>query len=56
MEYIDEDVGISRRIEFPKADTPEVEAFTMEEVTEILKIIITYFLEECVNIAKKGAA
>ncbi|MBR6577542.1 MAG: tyrosine-type recombinase/integrase [Clostridia bacterium] len=37
MEYIDEDVGISRRIEFPKADTPEVEAFTMEEVTEILK-------------------
>ena len=37
MEYIDEDVGISRRIEFPKADTPEVEAFTMEEVTEILQ-------------------
>lgn len=37
MEYIDEDVGISRRIEFPKADIPEVEAFTMEEVTEILQ-------------------
>ena len=37
MEYIDEDVGISRRIEFPKADTPEVEAFTMEEVSEILQ-------------------
>ena len=37
MEYIDEDVGVSRRIEFPKADTPEVEAFTMEEVTDILQ-------------------
>lgn len=37
MEYIDEDVGVSRRIEFPKADTPEVEAFTMEEVSDILQ-------------------
>ena len=37
MEYIAEDVGVSRRIEFPKADTPEVEAFTMEEVTDILQ-------------------
>ena len=37
MEYIDEDVGISRRIEFPKADTPEVEAFNAEEASMILK-------------------
>ena len=37
MEYIDEDVGISRRIEFPKADTPEVEAFNAEEASQILK-------------------
>ena len=37
MEYIDEDVGISRRIEFPKADTPEVEVYTLEEVNAILK-------------------
>ena len=37
MDYIDEDVGISRRIEFPKADTPEVEAFNAEEASQILK-------------------
>ena len=37
MEYIDEDIGISRRIEFPKADTPEVEAFNAEEASQILK-------------------
>ncbi|MFQ9147174.1 MAG: tyrosine-type recombinase/integrase [Eubacteriales bacterium] len=37
MEYIDEDAGISRRIEFPKAETPEVEAFNAEEASMILK-------------------
>ena len=37
MEYIDEDVGISRRIEFPKAETPEIEAFNAEEASMILK-------------------
>ena len=37
MEYIDEDISISRRIEFPKMETPEEEAFTMEEVTQILE-------------------
>lgn len=37
MEYMDEDVGLSRRIEFPKQETPEVEVYTLEEVSEILK-------------------
>ena len=37
MEYMDEDVGLSRRIEFPKQETPEVEVYTLEEVNQILK-------------------
>ena len=37
MEYIEEDVAVSRRIEFPKMDRPEVEAFSMEEVSQILE-------------------
>lgn len=34
LEYMDEDVGISRRIEFPKHEAPEVEVYTLEEVIE----------------------
>ena len=37
LEYIEDDIGRSRRIEFPKEETKEVEAFTLEEVSEILK-------------------
>lgn len=37
MEYVDEDVGIARRIEFPKAETPGVEAFNAEEAALLLK-------------------
>lgn len=37
VEYIDEDVGISRRIEFPKDEKPGVEAFNAEEASQILK-------------------
>ncbi len=36
MEYIDVDVGISRRLEFPKENKTEVEAFTLEEIGDIL--------------------
>jgi integrase len=36
LEYMDEDVGISRRIEFPKHEAPEVEVYTLEEVNQIL--------------------
>ena len=34
---MDEDVGVSRRIEFPKHEAPEVEVYTIEEVNQILK-------------------
>ena len=37
LEYMDEDVGVSRRIEFPKHEAPEVEVYTIEEVNQILK-------------------
>ena len=36
MEYIDVDVGISRRLEFPKENKTEVEAFTPKEIDDIL--------------------
>ncbi len=39
MEYMDEDIGMSRRLEFPKSETPEVEVYTLEEVNEILKAL-----------------
>ncbi len=39
MEYIDCDVGVSRRLEFPKENHVEVEVFTQEEVNEILKAL-----------------
>ena len=39
LEYIEDDIGRSRRIEFPKEETKEVEAFTLEEVGEILKAL-----------------
>ena len=37
MEYVDEDVGIARRIEFPKDEKPGVEAFNAEEAALILE-------------------
>ena len=39
LEYIEDDIGRSRRIEFPKEETREVEAFTLEEVAAILKAL-----------------
>ena len=39
MEYIDCDVGVSRRLEFPKENHVEVEVFTQDEVNEILKAL-----------------
>ncbi len=36
MEYISSDIGMSRRLEFPKMQTAEVEVFTLEEVSDIL--------------------
>ena len=39
LEYIEDDIGRSRRIEFPKEETKEVEAFTLEEVGDILKAL-----------------
>ena len=36
MEYIDMDVGVSRRLEFPKEEHVEVEVFTLKEVEDIL--------------------
>ena len=39
LEYIEDDIGRSRRIEFPKEETKEVEAFTLEEVDDILKAL-----------------
>jgi len=39
LEYIKDDIGRSRCIEFPKEETKEVEAFTLEEVGNILKAL-----------------
>ncbi len=39
LEYIEDDIGRSRRIEFPKEETKEVEAFTLEEVADILNAL-----------------
>lgn len=39
LEYIEDDIGRSRRIEFPKEETKEVEAFTLEEVADILRAL-----------------
>lgn len=39
LEYIEEDIGRSRRLEFPKEDTKEVEVFTLEEVENILNAL-----------------
>ena len=39
LEYIEEDIGRSRRIEFPKEETKEVEVFTLEEVENILRAL-----------------
>ena len=39
LEHIEDDIGRSRRIEFPKEETKEVEAFTLEEVGDILKAL-----------------
>ena len=36
MEYIDEDIGVTRRLELPKVETAEVEVYTMDEVNDIL--------------------
>lgn len=36
MEYIDEDIGLTRRLELPKVETAEVEVYTMDEVNDIL--------------------
>lgn len=36
LEYIEGGIGRSRRIEFPKEETKEVEVFTLEEVGQIL--------------------
>ena len=39
LEYIEDDIGRSRRIEFPKEETKEVEVFTLEEIGDILKAL-----------------
>ena len=39
LEYIEEDIGRSRRLEFPKEETKEVEVFTLEEVENILRAL-----------------
>lgn len=39
LEYIEEDIGRSRRIEFPKEENKEVEVFTLEEVENILNAL-----------------
>ncbi len=41
LDYIDEDVGSSRKIEFPKEAPTEIEVYTIEEVGEILKALET---------------
>lgn len=37
LEFIDADVGVSRRLEFPKDQRKEVQAFSLEEVDTILE-------------------
>ena len=39
LECIEEDIGRSRRLEFPKEETKEVEVFTLEEVENILRAL-----------------
>ena len=39
LDYIPEDVGNSRKIEFPKEASTEIEVYTVEEVSEILKAL-----------------
>ncbi len=39
LEYTDDDVGSSRRIEFPKEASAEVEVFTIEEVQQIMEAL-----------------
>ncbi len=46
LEYTDNDVGSSRRIEFPKEAPTEIEVYTFEEVQEIIKALD----EEPINI------
>ena len=41
LDYINEDVGSSRKIEFPKEAPTEIEVYTVEEVSEILKALET---------------
>ncbi len=41
LEYTDEDVGNSRRIEFPKEASTEIEVYTLEEVQELMKALDT---------------
>lgn len=41
LEYIDEDLSLSRRLTFPKATAPEVEAYNEQEVESILKALET---------------
>lgn len=46
MEYIDIDISASRRLVFPPADRPEVEAYSTEEIKQILSALE----EEPINI------
>ncbi len=39
LEYIDEDIGRSRRIELPKEELTEIEVFSLDEVDEIMKAL-----------------
>lgn len=41
LDFIDEDVGSSRKIEFPKESSTEIEVYTIEEVGEILRALET---------------
>ena len=41
LDFIDEDVGNSRKIEFPKEQHTELEVYTLEEVSDILKALET---------------
>lgn len=41
LEYIDEDIALSRRIEFPKEDIAEIEVYTLDEVGQILSAVKT---------------
>lgn len=46
LEYMDDDIGLSRRLEFPKESDVEVEVYTFEEVKTILESL----KEEPINI------